>query len=1053
MFSAFIALSACGGDSTDTSADGPTCGEGTVERDGMCVAVGEPDPGSTCGEGTVEVEGECVAASDSPPAVSGFTVTQLSLTAKGRPINGGEGDPVLAVDHPVEVTVGIRYEGDAMELPLVMALGEAAGSGDGTGLCLLGGLAVDHPGTGEVVATGRFVLSETCLADNQEGDTAGAAVSSRTMLPVLFVDPDDTLGIVGDVPKGVIFSAERLADAQVAFQAQAEAIANGEQPMALDPEHVSLLACHRSGHPDGSCGVELAVEESDGIDFELTAMALESSVLVLNRCFASQAELNAYAADPARGETLPTGYICNRSIVRGFDDEGNPLPKGNEKDFTYGAADVDVDVTVTSFGLDDSIIESADELMALGTETDDGFQLNVAPEDISNNALGADGSYTIQYFLRPVSAPLQTAQDASLAAAIERLGGLDTLEGNGTLARLYLHAEGEQAKAGDEATVGGQAQASLEETLSIPQVPTEYSHGLYVENDCGRFNDPTRRPGDYNPEVPACNPAINPRDALLYGAMRDANDFVVLACVTGTIDAALPGSDDLDNNCVEQPLRVLRAETRRSSWAAAYPEATPAENPYRDDPDAAAPGRTRDELFAAGDADGYAANYDWNQRFGNNEIGLDLHAHSRNGVSLQGAGSDNEAKLSLSSNTFSFSLELVRMWAQADARSIVIGSFYDFGLSFFGAKLWGERQEVPEYHREWDWNVTKEWGKSKSIFVKIAWVDVGVKVAGQSGVRLNLDIIGRELEDCSSPECNALRQLYSEQGTDTVGEASITLTPYGNINANIFAAVSIQVARAGAAGDLTIANLELPARGALTFGLVGSIQDLQNARLQLAAFANLQLNSQFLNGRLYLFAENRSIHWCSSWGIPYPCGLSWNKFWDQTIASWNGWSYNQVLWASPTFHAALTRNGVEGGRIDHFAGNYQLRALHSNKCMDSYSDGNTKQWGCVGAPHHVWRFEDMGDGSYRIINNQYNKCLDVAGAGTHNGANVITWSCHNGANQRFRLLSRGGSDYALQNVHSGRCVEVGGYRHEDNANMNQWDCHYGPNQIWRLFRQ
>jgi hypothetical protein len=45
----------------------------------------------------------------------------------------------------------------------------------------------------------------------------------------------------------------------------------------------------------------------------------------------------------------------------------------------------------------------------------------------------------------------------------------------------------------------------------------------------------------------------------------------------------------------------------------------------------------------------------------------------------------------------------------------------------------------------------------------------------------------------------------------------------------------------------------------------------------------------------------------------------------------------------------------------------------------------------------------MDDGYYRIRTRHCDKCIDVYGASTDDGANVIQWSCHDNDNQRWEL--------------------------------------------------
>ncbi|MEV0155111.1 endo-1,4-beta-xylanase [Micromonospora sp. NPDC050686] len=76
----------------------------------------------------------------------------------------------------------------------------------------------------------------------------------------------------------------------------------------------------------------------------------------------------------------------------------------------------------------------------------------------------------------------------------------------------------------------------------------------------------------------------------------------------------------------------------------------------------------------------------------------------------------------------------------------------------------------------------------------------------------------------------------------------------------------------------------------------------------------------------------------------------------------------------------------------------------------------------------------------RLRNEASGRCLDVNGASSTNGAQMIIWDCHTGANQQFTENGR-----ALQVM--GRCLDV-----PNNAaagtRVQIWDCHGGVNQQW-----
>src|SRR5881396_229897 len=87
---------------------------------------------------------------------------------------------------------------------------------------------------------------------------------------------------------------------------------------------------------------------------------------------------------------------------------------------------------------------------------------------------------------------------------------------------------------------------------------------------------------------------------------------------------------------------------------------------------------------------------------------------------------------------------------------------------------------------------------------------------------------------------------------------------------------------------------------------------------------------------------------------------------------------------------------------------------------------------------------------YVLLNRNSGKALDVNGASTADGANLIQWTRTNANNQQFQFVDAGGGNYKLRARHSGKLVEVGGLSTADGANILQWPDWGGSNQQWQL---
>jgi arabinan endo-1,5-alpha-L-arabinosidase len=78
--------------------------------------------------------------------------------------------------------------------------------------------------------------------------------------------------------------------------------------------------------------------------------------------------------------------------------------------------------------------------------------------------------------------------------------------------------------------------------------------------------------------------------------------------------------------------------------------------------------------------------------------------------------------------------------------------------------------------------------------------------------------------------------------------------------------------------------------------------------------------------------------------------------------------------------------------------------------VDSYSTdngANVMLWNATATHNQMFRFQAAGSGRYRIINRNSEKCLDIAGVSTADGANVNQWQCvANSTNQMFSLQAQ-----------------------------------------------
>jgi hypothetical protein len=102
----------------------------------------------------------------------------------------------------------------------------------------------------------------------------------------------------------------------------------------------------------------------------------------------------------------------------------------------------------------------------------------------------------------------------------------------------------------------------------------------------------------------------------------------------------------------------------------------------------------------------------------------------------------------------------------------------------------------------------------------------------------------------------------------------------------------------------------------------------------------------------------------------------------------------------------------------------------ANRCLDvngGFSANGTKiqSWECNKSGAQLFRVEDVGAGLSRLVNVPTSKCIDVANAATNDGARVQLHGCNNSAAQNFRIVDEGGG-VVFVNPNSNKCLDVDG---------------------------
>ena len=144
---------------------------------------------------------------------------------------------------------------------------------------------------------------------------------------------------------------------------------------------------------------------------------------------------------------------------------------------------------------------------------------------------------------------------------------------------------------------------------------------------------------------------------------------------------------------------------------------------------------------------------------------------------------------------------------------------------------------------------------------------------------------------------------------------------------------------------------------------------------------------------------------------------------------------------------------VVGGNIPN--GTYKIVNRNSGKVLDvsgvSTADGaHVHQWTYVGGNNQKWTFEFLSNEVYRISAVHSGKFMDIEGGSVADGAANIQWPWHGGDNQKWRLVPVPGGYYNIVNLKSGKLLDISGASLANGARDIQWYSNGGSNQQWQI---
>lgn len=138
-------------------------------------------------------------------------------------------------------------------------------------------------------------------------------------------------------------------------------------------------------------------------------------------------------------------------------------------------------------------------------------------------------------------------------------------------------------------------------------------------------------------------------------------------------------------------------------------------------------------------------------------------------------------------------------------------------------------------------------------------------------------------------------------------------------------------------------------------------------------------------------------------------------------------------------------------------GTYRLMNYNSGKALDVTGYSTTagaaiEQWTYNGGGNQKWSFTSQGNngGYYSLLATHDSQALDVSGGSTTDGAAVIQWPWQGGNNQVWQVVPTFNGTYKLVNKNSGKVLDVSGASAADGAPVIQWTWTGGNNQKWQI---
>jgi hypothetical protein len=190
------------------------------------------------------------------------------------------------------------------------------------------------------------------------------------------------------------------------------------------------------------------------------------------------------------------------------------------------------------------------------------------------------------------------------------------------------------------------------------------------------------------------------------------------------------------------------------------------------------------------------------------------------------------------------------------------------------------------------------------------------------------------------------------------------------------------------------------------------------------------------------------------------------------LQNWNGVGYGswiaQAVFPGQSPFVASSSNTAKEGSFTVKDG-YQLVNPYSNRCLDVDGGGtangaNLQQWSCKNplasdGNNQVFTLEPLGGANnFQLVARNSDRCADLINKGTVNGTWAQQWDCSGQTHQRWetgQIVAANGLQYTqfkTKHTSPGKCLEISGPNPNDGAKAQIWDCLGASqyNQMWTM---